>query len=437
VASEVSPIVTGIVGIAVLLSLMFVGMPIGFAMLLVGSVGFIYIVKLSGALHILASVPYGLISNYDYCVLPLFLFMGTIILKAGFGRSLFRFAHALTGRLSGGLAVATVFACAVFAAVSSSSIACALTIGLIAIPEMRNYKYHDALASGAVAAGGTLGILIPPSGVFIIYGIMTEQSIAKLFMAGVLPGILLALAFITVIYVWVRLNPAMAPAGRPFLLGELLRAFGGCSEVLALLLLILGGLIIGWFTPTEAGAVGACGAVLLSLLRRQLSWKEFKESIVDTVRNTGMIFIVVTGALVFNAFFAVTTIPMELASWVSTLPLPPAVIMLVIFLAYVLLGTFLDELAMILLTLPVFFPVVTKLGFDPIWFGVIIVLVVEMGMISPPVGITMFIVKGIAPDVPIETIFKGVLPFTISVAVIMLLLLAFPQIALLLPRLMD
>ncbi len=432
-----SPIVTGVVGIGVLLALMFAGMPIGFAMLLVGSVGFVYIVKLSGALHILASVPYGMISNYDYCVLPLFLLMGTIILNAGFGRSLFRFAHAVTGRMSGGLAIATIFACGVFAAVSSSSIACALTIGLIAIPEMRSYKYNDALATGSVAAGGTLGILIPPSGVFIIYGIMTEQSIAKLFVAGIVPGIILALMFIAVTYTWVKLKPTTAPPGQPFSLKEMMSTLFGCAEILALLLLVLGGLILGWFTPTEAGAVGAAGAIVLSLLRRQLSWQGFKESITDTMRNTGMIFIIVTGALVFNAFFAVTTIPMELAGWVGTLPLSPVVIMLIIFLMYVLLGTFLDELSMILLTLPVFFPVVTKLGFDPIWFGVIIVLVVELGMISPPVGMTMFIVKGIAPDVPIGMIFRGVLPFTIAVCVLMLILLAFPEIALFLPRLMG
>jgi C4-dicarboxylate transporter DctM subunit len=432
-----SPIVTGAVGLVVLFVLMFAGLPIGFAMLLVGSVGFVYIIKLSAALHILASVPYGLISNYDYCVLPLFLLMGTIILNAGFGRSLFRLAHVTTGRMPGGLAVATIFACAVFAAVSSSSIACALTIGLIAIPEMRSYKYDDALAAGAVASGGTLGILIPPSGVFIIYGIMTEQSIGKLFVAGIIPGVMLALMFIAVIYIHVRLKPTLAPPGRSFSLKELISALGGCAEMLALLLLVLGGLMIGWFTPTEAGAVGASGAIVLALVRRQLSWQGFKESIIDTVRNTGMIFIILTGALVFNAFFAVTTIPMELAGWVTALPVPPFVIMLVIFLMYVMLGTFLDEVSMILLTLPVFFPVVTKLGFDPIWFGVIIVLVVEMGMISPPVGMTMFVVKGIAPEIPIETIFKGVLPFTIAVALLMILLLVFPQIALFLPRLMD
>jgi tripartite ATP-independent transporter DctM subunit len=431
-----NPIITGIVGLCVLLVLMFAGMPIGFAMLLVGSTGFMYLVKLSGAIHILASVPYGLISNYDYCVLPLFLLMGTIILNAGFGRSLFRAGYAVLGRLPGGLAIATIFACGIFSAISSSSIACALTIGLIAIPEMKRYKYDSALAAGAVAAGGTLDILIPPSGLFIIYGIMTEQSIAKLFIAGMIPGIILALMFIVVVYVWVRLNPTLAPQGESTSLREKMSALGECTDVILLCILILGGLIIGWFTPTEAGAIGAAGAIGFSLIRRRLSWEGFKDSVIDTMRNTGMIFIILVGALVFNAFFAVTTIPMELANWVSGLTLSPVSIMVIIILIYILLGTFLDELAMILLTLPIFYPVVTRLGFDPIWFGVIVVLVVEMGMISPPVGMTMFIVKGIAPDIPMQTIFKGVLPFVIAVAVMMALLVAFPEIALFLPRLM-
>lgn len=431
-----SPVATGVVGICILLVLMFVGMPIGLAMLLIGSIGFVTLVKLSGALHVLASVPYGLISNYDYCVLPLFLFMGSIILNAGLGGSLFRLANSILGRLPGGLAIATIFACGIFAAVSSSSIACALTIGLIAIPEMKRYHYDNALAAGSVAAGGTLGILIPPSGIFIIYGIMTEQSIGKLFVAGIIPGILLTLLFIAEVYVWVRLNPTLAPSGQPTNFKEKIIALRGSAEVLALCLLVLGGLIIGWFTPTEAGAIGAFGAVVLSLLRRRLSWQGFKDSVIDTMRNTGMIFIIVMGALVFNTFLAVTTIPMELAEWVSHFTLPPVLIMIIILIMYIVLGTFLDELAMILLTLPIFFPVVIKLGFDPIWFGVAVVLVVEMGMISPPVGMTMFVVKGIAPDIPIQTIFRGVLPFVIAVTVMMALLIAFPQLALFLPKLM-
>jgi len=432
-----NPITTGIVGICLFLALMAAGMPIGFAMLLIGSSGFIYLVKLSGAIHIITSIPYGLISNYDYCVLPLFLLMGTIILNAGFGGTLFRLAYTLLGRMRGGLAIATIFACGVFSAVSASSIACALTIGLIAIPEMRKYKYDNALCAGSVAAGGTLDILIPPSGLFIIYGIMTEQSIAKLYIAGIVPGIILALLFIVVVYVRVRINPTLAPPGQSTTLREKIAVLGECVEILLLCLLVLGGLLVGCFTPTEAGAVGASGAILFSLIRRRLSWKGFKDSVIDTMLNTGMIFTILAGALVFNAFLAVTTIPMELAGWVSGLPLPPVSIIAIILLMYVMLGTFLDELSMILLTLPIFFPVVTRLGFDPIWFAVVIVLVAEMGMISPPVGMTMFIVKGIAPEIPIETIFKGVLPFVIAVVVLMVLLVAFPQMALFLPRLMD
>ena len=432
-----NPITTGMVGICILLTLMFIGMPIGFAMLLVGSTGFVYLVRLSGAIHILASVPYGLISNYDYCVLPLFLLMGTIILNAGFGKTLFRAGHTVLGWLPGGLAIATIFACGIFSAISSSSIACALTIGLIAIPEMKRYKYDNALAAGSVAAGGTLDILIPPSGLFIIYGIMTEQSIGKLFVAGMIPGIILALMFIVVVYIWVRLNPTLAPPGSSTTFREKMAALGKCTDIILLCILILGGLIIGWFTPTEAGAIGALGAIVLSLIRRRLSWQGFKDSVIDTMRNTGMIFIIVTGALVFNTFFAVTTIPMELADWVSGLALPPVLIMVIIILMYIILGTFLDELSMILLTLPIFYPVVTRLGFDPIWFGVVVVLVVEMGMISPPVGMTMFIVKGIAQDIPMKTIYKGVLPVVIAVLVMMALLISFPKLALFLPRLMG
>jgi len=432
-----NPITTGIVGICIFLALMAAGMPIGFAMLLIGSSGFIYLVKLSGAIHILTSIPYGLISNYDYCVLPLFLLMGTVILNAGFGGTLFRLAYTLTGRLRGGLAIATIFACGVFSAVSSSSIACALTIGLIAIPEMKRYKYDNALCAGSVAAGGTLDILIPPSGLFIIYGIMTEQSIGKLYIAGIVPGIILALMFIFVVYIRVGLNPALAPSAPSTTFREKMAALGECTEILLLCLLVLGGLLIGWFTPTEAGAVGAFGAIVFSLIRRRLSWQGFKDSVIDTMLNTGMIFTILVGALIFNAFLAVTTIPMELAGWVSGLALPPVFIMVIILLMYIILGTFLDELSMILLTLPIFYPVVIRLGFDPIWFGVVVVLVVEMGMISPPVGMTMFVVKGIAPDIPIETIYKGVLPFVIAVVVLMVLLVAFPQLALFLPRLMD
>jgi C4-dicarboxylate transporter DctM subunit len=431
----VTPITTGIIGICVLLGLMAIGMPIGFAMILLGFLGYTYLVKLSGASYVVSSIPYGVISNYDYCVLPLFLFMAAICLNAGLGRALFRLVYVWIGRVRGGLSVATVGACALFAAASASSIATAVTMGLVAIPEMRRYKYDSGLATGCVAAGGTLGILIPPSGVLIIYGIITEQSISELFIAGIIPGIILAGLFMAMIHIRARLNPKLAPAGAPISFKEKLAATGDSIEMVALLLLVIVGLIIGLFTPTEAGAVGAFGALVLSLIRRRLSWQGFKDSIVDTVRNTGMIFVIIVGAFIFNSFLAVSTIPMELAGWVGGLGLPPLSIMAVIVVMYLVLGCFIDALSMILLTIPIFFPLVVALGFDPIWFGIVIVLVVEMAMITPPVGINVYVINGIVKDVPMETIFRGIIPFVVVEFAFVAILIAFPQIALFLPSL--
>ncbi|MCX8032333.1 MAG: TRAP transporter large permease [Thermoleophilia bacterium] len=430
-----TPIMTGIVGLVVLLFLMFLGMPIGFAMLLVGFVGFASIVNFSGALQVITTVPYTLVTNYDYCVLPLFLLMAEICMAAGMGQSLYRLVYAWLGRIRGGLAVATLGACALFAAASSSSIATAATLGLVAIPEMRKYKYDTGLVAGCLASGGGLGILIPPSGVLILYGIMTQQSISKLFIAGIVPGIVLTLMFMLMIYIRARFNPQLAPAGEKTSLREKLSATTQSLEMVALLAVVIVGLIVGWFTPTEAGAAGALGALVLSLIRRRLSWQGFKKALVETLRTTGMIFVILMGALTFNSFLAVSTIPMELANWVSTLGLPPVVIMIFIIVTYFILGTFIDEVSMVLLTIPVFYPLVTTLGFDPIWFGIIIVMVVEVGMISPPVGMTLYVVKGIAQDIPMGTIFRGVIPFIIVEIIFIAILLAFPKIATFLPSL--
>lgn len=430
-----TPIVTGLVAIAVLLTFMLMGMPIGFTMLLCGFAGFAYIVSLNGAFGVLTTVPYTLVTNYDYAVLPLFLLMAEICMAAGMGKSLFRLVNAWIGRMRGGLAIASLGACAAFAAASSSSIATAATIGLVSLPEMRNYKYNDGLAAGCLAAGGGLGILIPPSGVLIMYGIMTQQSISHLFIAGIVPGILLTLLFMLMIYVRVRFNPALAPAGEKTTMKEKLAATTDAIEMVILLVLVIVGLIIGWFTPTEAGAAGALGALVLSLLRRRLSWQGFKTALVETLRTTGMIFVILMGALVFNAFLAVTTIPMELAGWVSGLGLSPTVIMILIVIMYMLLGTFIDEVSMVLLTIPVFYPLIVALGFDPIWFGIMIVMVVEVGMISPPVGMTLYVIKGIAPDIPIGTIFRGVIPFLLVEFIFIAIIIAFPQIVTFLPNL--
>jgi tripartite ATP-independent transporter DctM subunit len=378
-------------------------------------------------------VPYTLVTSYDYAVLPLFLLMAEICMAAGMGQSLYRLVYAWIGRIRGGLAIATLGACAFFAAASASSIATAATIGLVALPEMRKYKYDVGVATGCLAAGGGLGILIPPSGVLIMYGIMTQQSISKLFVAGLVPGILLTLMFMVMIYIRARFKPELAPAGPKTTMKEKLVATTESIEMIVLLVLVILGLIIGWFTPTEAGAAGALGAIVLSLLRRRLTWAGFKKALVDTLRTTGMIFVILMGALVFNSFLAVSTIPMELAGWVSGLGLSPIVVMIIILIVYLLLGTFIDEVSMVLLTIPVFFPLIVELGFDPIWFGVIIVMVVELGMISPPVGMTLYVIKGIAPDIPIGTIFIGVIPFLIVDLILVALLIAFPVIATFLP----
>ena len=303
----------------------------------------------------------------------------------------------------------------------------------VALPEMKRLKYRDELATGVVAAGGSLGILIPPSVIFIVYGIMTEQSIGKLFMAGILPGILLSFLFVLAIYIWVSLRPDIAPRIEKQSLKKRMRSLSGLVEVLALFLLVMGGLFVGIFTPTEAGAVGAFGGLIIPLVSRQLSWGGFLEALYSSTRTTCMILMIVAGATVFGHFLAVTTIPHTLSGWVVGLPLPPWGIMLVIMFFFLIGGCFMDALGMILLTIPIFYPVAIAIGYDPIWFGVVIVLVTELGVITPPVGINVYVVSGIAKDVPLEVIFKGTLPFVLALCTYLLVMTLFPQIALYLP----
>ena len=430
-----SPIVIGVLGVLILLLLLAFGMPIGFGMILIGFAGFTYLASWSGAVNIMANIPYDAINNYDFCVIPLFFLMAAIFLVSGFGSNLFHLVYTLVGRIPGGLAVATVGACAIFAAASASTIATALTIGKVAIPEMNEYKYDNRLSCGCVAAGGTLGILIPPSGVLIIYGIITEQSITKLFIGGIIPGLILALSFILLIILWALINPSLAPAGPRTSFKEKLKALKDSIEMILLLVLIIMGLIVGWFTPTEAGAAGAFGALLLSLLRKRLTLEKFKTAFLDTLYSAGMVFSILIGALIFNAFLAISTIPMELADAVTGLPLPPVVIMIVILLVYMGLGCFIDAFSMILLTIPIFFPVIRTLGFDPIWFGIITVLVVEIALITPPVGMNVYVIWGITEDVPMTDIFKGIMPFLVALVGLIILLIIFPSIVTFLPDL--
>jgi len=430
-----SPVTIGIIGIVVLIAIFLLRMPVGFAMAAVGLVGFSYLVSPEAGLSIVARDVFHTFSSYSLTVIPMFVLMGSIAFASGMSRRLYDAGYSLVGRLRGGLAMATVVGCAGFAAICGSTNATAAAMGRVSLPEMKRYNYADSLATGSVAAAGSLGILIPPSTIFIIYGIMTEQSIGKLFVAGVFPGLLLASLFIIVVALVCWRDPSLAPTGAATNWKEKIAGLTGISEMLVLFGLVIGGLFLGWFSPTQAGGAGAAGALLIGLVRRQLTWQGFLGAVKDALRITCMVMIIITGAVVFGHFMAVAKIPLMLADWVVGLPLPPVAIMGVIVLIYLLGGCFMDALALITLTIPIFYPAVLALGFDPIWFGVIIVLVTEMGVITPPVGVNVYVIKGIAEGVPLETIFKGILPFLGALVVAIGILMAFPQIATYLPSL--
>jgi len=431
----VSATVIGIIGIVVLLVVFFLGMPVGFTMALVGLVGFCYMVNPQAGLALLARDIWAQFSSYSLTVIPMFVFMGSIAFNSGMSQRLYDAGYSLFGRLRGGLAMTTVAACAGFAAICGSTNASAAAMGRIALPEMRRYHYDNALATGCVAASGSLGILIPPSVIFIVYGLLTEQSIGRLFIAGVFPGIMLAALFIGVIYLICRRHPDFGPAGGPTTWKQKLTGITGVIEVLILFCFVIGGLFLGWFSPTQAGAAGAAGTLVIGLARRKLSWKGFLSAVKDTLQITCMVLVIVAGALIFGHFIAITKIPMALAAWAGGLPIPAAAVMGLIVFIYLVGGCFIDALALIMLTIPIFFPVAMALGFDPIWFGVIIVLVTQMGVITPPVGVNVYVVSGVARDVPLETIFKGAMPFLVAIIIAVAILIAFPQIATFLPSL--
>ncbi len=428
-------VTVGIIGIGILLLIFLLGMPVAFAMGFVGLVGFCYLVSPGAGLSILARDFFAQLSSYSLTVIPMFVFMGSLAFASGMSRRLYDAGYTMFGRMRGGLAMATIAACAGFGAMCGSTNATAAAMGRVALPEMKRYNYDDALATGSVAAAGGLGILIPPSTIFIVYGILTQQSIGKLFIAGVLPGILLAALFIVAVLLLCLRNPSLAPAGGATIWKEKIAGITGIIEMLVLFVLVIGGIFWGWFSPTQAGAAGAAGTLLIGVVRRQLSWQGFLFAIKDTLRISCMVMIVVTGAIIFGHFMAAAKIPLVLSAWVSRLQLPAVAVMGVVLLIYLVGGCFMDALALITLTVPIIFPVVMSLGFDPIWFGVIIVLVTDMGVITPPVGLNVYVVKGIAEDVPLETIFKGILPFLGALIITTVILLAFPQIATFLPSL--
>jgi len=432
-----SPPTIGIIGICILVVLFLLRMPVSFAMALVGFAGFAYLASPEAALHLLARDIFDEFSSYPLSVIPMFILMGTFAYGSGISQRLFKTAYTWIGHRRGGLTIATVIASAGFGAICGSSTATAATMGKLSLPEMKKYNYDDTLATGTVAAAGTLGILIPPSTVLIVYGILTEQSIGKLFVAGIIPGIILSIFFaLTVAFLCWR-KPEIGPPGVTSSWREKLRVLTGIIEALLLFLLAIGGLFFGWFSPTQAGAIGAGGALIIGLARRQLSWDSFKGAGLEGLRTSCMVIFIITGAVIFGHFMAISRIPFMLADWLGELPIHPMAVMAMIVFIYFLGGFFMDAMGLIVVTVPIFFPIVEKLGFDPIWFGVIIVLVGEMGVITPPVGVNVFVIKGIAPDIPLERIFRGILPFLAALIFFTILLMIFPEIATFLPNLVT
>ena len=428
-----SPTWTGIIGLLALFVLLGMRMPVAVVMTLLGIIGIWVLNSWSAAMSTLADEAWVIVSNYEFIVIPLFILMGNFASISGMSRDLYTAAYSCLGHWRGGLASATIAACAGFAALSGSSVASAVTMGRVSLPEMRRYKYSNRLATGAIAAGGTLGILIPPSTGFIIYAILVEESIGRLFLAGVLPGLLLTVLFMIQIAIMTRLNPELGPAGPRSNYRERAASIAQAGPMIVIVLITIGGIYTGIFTPTEAAAVGAMLAFLLALTRRRVTGESMSKVLLQTVRTTGLAFFILVGAHIFNPFMALTEIPSDLAALLIGAELPRTVIMLIIMAAYVVLGTFLEGFAMLVLTLPIVHPLIVELGYDSIWFGVVVVIVIEMGLISPPVGVNVFVVKGIAEDVPLREIFAGIVPFWIAMMVCLLILLAFPEIALFLP----
>jgi tripartite ATP-independent transporter DctM subunit len=424
-----------LIGVLLLVVLLFMRVWVGTVMAVVGFAGFAYITSFKGALQIIGVVPFSTIANETVASVPLFILMGVIVSNTGVATDLYRTAYKWLGQLRGGLAMATIMACGGFAAISGSSQAAVATMGKVALPEMQKYKYDARLATGVITAGGTIGILIPPSMGFILYGILTEESIGKLFMAGIIPGLLEIAFYIAVVFILCRRNPKLGPAGPKTSFSEKVASLRYTWAMLVLFLLVMGGIYGGWFTPTEAGAIGAFGAIVISALARKFTGRNFIASLLEAAQTTAMMVLILASAFIFMKFMAVSRLPDLLAGYIGSLSFSPMIILLLIILLYILLGMFLDGPSAIVLTLPVLFPVILALGFDPIWYGVIMVRVIEVGLITPPMGMNVFILAGVTNE-PLGTIFRGIVPFFIADLFHIALLVSFPGISLFLPQAM-
>ena len=432
-----SAAVVGLVGIGLLLAVLFVlGMPVGVAMAMVGFGGFCYLVSFNAGLHMLGSVVWDTFSKYGLTVIPLFIFMGQVAFYAGVNEKLYNAAYRWIGHIRGGIAMATVMACSAFAAICGSNAATAATMTTVALPQMRKFNYHTQLSTGSIACGSTLGVVIPPSVVLIVIGLSTEQSIARLFYGAVGAGVLLTLLLLCSVVLVCRRHPQWGPVGPRTAWRERMRSLSGALEMVILFLLVMLGLFFGVFTPTEAGAAGSFLALLIAVVQRRLAWKGFLSSITDTLRISCMVIVIVTGALIFGRFLAVTRIPFEIAAWVTGLAIPRIGVMAIIFVIYIIGGAVMDALALLLITIPIFFPVATELGYDPVWFGVTITVVTTLGAVTPPVGATTYVVGGMAGDVPLEDVFKGVTYFIPAYFLCVIILMLIPEIVTFLPALM-
>ncbi len=430
-----TPIQVGLLGCVLLFVLLFSSMPVAFAMLAAGLAGFALIVTPQAAASMVTAELFDTFSSYNLTVIPLFVLMGQAAFHAGISTKLFKAAYTWIGHLPGGLAMATVAACAGFGAISGSGPATAATMAAVALPEMRRYGYSDELASGAVASGGSLGMLIPPSVVFIVYALMTEQSIGALFLAGIIPGIIMSILFCLSIFVRCLRNPALGPVGPRSSWKDRFISLTGVIETLILFGFVMGGMFGGLFTPIEAAAVGAGGSLLIALVKGKLNMAVLQKILLETVRTSGMIFFIVAAAVVFGRFLAVSQIPFTVATWFANLPLPGFLIMALIVVFFLFMGCFIDALALVLLTIPIFYPVIKALHYDPIWFGVMVVVITQMGVITPPVGVNVYVVSGIERSLSLQTIFRGALPFLYMMILFAVLLMLFPQMALFLPNL--
>lgn len=430
------PTTVGLIGLAVMVFLILAGVHIGVAMGVVGFVGVAAIISVKAAFGVFQTVPYSTIANYSLSIVLFFVFMGQVAFHSGLSYALYNAAYRWLGHLPGGLAMSTVVACTAIGALCGSSPATTATMGVVALPEMKKFKYDGGLAAATVACSGTLGIMVPPSVLLMLYGIMASQSISKLFMAVIVPGMSLMLFFMLAIYFVVRRNPALGPSGPRFTWKERFVALYEILDLVVLIMAVIGGMLTGMFTVNEGGAVGALGAMIVAALRKKINVKMLLRSLYDTGKVVAMVFAILVGAMVFGYFLAVTQLPTTLAEYFATLPLPRHVILLGIIALYLFLGCIMDELAMLLLTVPIFYPVILSLHFDPIWFGVMLVLIMASGLICPPVGLNCFIIAGIDKSIPLATVYKGIVPFWLSIVAVMILVTIFPELCLFLPKLL-